>query len=74
MNQCNHSEINRQLGILIGIAKGTRRDVKRINGSLLRHDNEIKDINRWRNRLIGKISVISSVIGAIITGVLLYFK
>jgi len=65
--QCNHDQINQNLGTLLGLARGTRRELKKMNGCLLRHDNEIKDINRWRNRLIGKITVITGVGGIIIT-------
>lgn len=74
MNQCDHSEINRLLGELLGLAKSTDTRLDTINGSLLRHDNEIKDINKWRNRLIGKMSAIGSVIGAIIAGIVFIFK
>ena len=70
MTPYDHSEINLKLGELLGLAKSTDKRLNTINGSLLRHDNEIKDINRWRNRLIGKMSAIGSVVAAIIAGVM----
>ena len=73
-NQCDHSQINISIGRLEGKIDGIASGIDRINGSLLRHDTEIKDINKWRNRLIGKISIIISMVGAVITGILLYFK
>jgi len=63
----NHDDLLIMMGEIKGITIGTDRRLKKINGVIERHEVEIKDINKFRNRLIGKITIITGVGGVLLT-------
>lgn len=71
---CDHNEINLGIGRLEGKVDGIISRLDRINSHIENQETDIKDINRWRNRLIGKISILSGLIGAIVAGIIAYLK
>ena len=74
MNTCNHNEINLKLGKVIGMLEGINFRLDKINSTIERHEIEIKSINKFRNRLIGRISAITAVGGITITVIVFFLR
>lgn len=69
----HHNDIYEKLGELLGEVKGmretfgsemraTNKHLKELNGSVVRHNQEIRELQSWKDTLMGKIAGVGLVL------------
>ena len=61
----NHDKIMYELGEIKGLLKGIDDHLGNLNGSVAEHQKTINDLTGWKNNMMGKISVVALILGAV---------
>jgi len=69
-----HNDIMRGIGRLEGKMESVCDRLDRQNGTLEKHEKMINENTNWRNNMVGRISIIVTIIGAVVALAVSWFS